>query len=51
MSEDKSDLTRIEDLGEFIHEANQDVDEALSENKTSGEQTQLDDLRANRRRQ
>ena len=44
MSDDKSDLTRIEDLGEFIHEANEDVDEALSENSQSGEQTQLDDL-------
>ena len=43
MSDDKSDLTRIEDLGEFIHEANEDVDEALSENSQSGEQTQLGD--------
>tara|TARA_B100000925_G_C22002538_1_gene472015 strand:- start:410 stop:2218 length:1809 start_codon:yes stop_codon:yes gene_type:complete len=44
MSEDKSDLTRIEDLGEFIHEASKEVDDALEEPKSRPPQTTLDEL-------
>lgn len=44
MSEDKSDLTRIEDLGEFIHEASKEVDDALAEPKSQQPQTTLDEL-------
>jgi hypothetical protein len=46
MSEDKSDLTRIEDLGEFIHENSTEVDSALSESEKKLEQPQtgLDEL-------
>ena len=31
MSEDKSDLTRIEDLAEFIHEKDEEVEAAFDE--------------------
>ena len=42
MAEDKSDLTRIEDLGEFIHKDDDEVNSALSESP----KTTLDELEA-----
>jgi len=46
---DKKDLTRIEDLSEFIHMSDPDVDEALKtgEDKDSESLTDLDDLDEN----
>ena len=46
MSEDKSDLTRIEDLGEFIHENDDDVEAALEDDSGPPEATSIDDLEA-----